>query len=257
MQAKRRCFTLIELLVVIAIIAILAAMLLPVLGRTKETARRVECMNNLRQLVMGFIHYADDYDEMYPQNSCYGPIHGNDGLCNNQFLANANGFFPEYISAPEMFSCSGRGCSTRDASWMIENSRGWDLRDNSIADWQADPNASNMGGIAIGNIGYFQWCYTRISPHHAHGLRPSGIGGWPCNEEDAAIDYPLISDAIALEGPGEREGLPWLVNHYESSTQIAGGNMAYGDGRVIWWSFASCHTDGALWDWAPAYHGHD
>ena len=52
---RKKGFTLIELLVVIAIIGTLLAILFPVLSRTRESARRSECTNNLRSVVMGLI----------------------------------------------------------------------------------------------------------------------------------------------------------------------------------------------------------
>lgn len=60
---RRRGFTLIELLVVIAIIAILAAILFPVFARAREKARQSSCSSNVKQISLGCMMYAQDYDE--------------------------------------------------------------------------------------------------------------------------------------------------------------------------------------------------
>jgi len=65
---RRAGFTLIELLVVIAIIAILAAILFPVFARAREKARQTSCLANIKQVGLGCLMYAADYDSCFPQN---------------------------------------------------------------------------------------------------------------------------------------------------------------------------------------------
>ncbi|HEY4417506.1 MAG TPA: prepilin-type N-terminal cleavage/methylation domain-containing protein [Verrucomicrobiae bacterium] len=65
---RMRAFTLVELLVVIAVIAILAALLLPALGKARQRAQTAGCLNNMKQLQLGYQMYGDDNNDYLPPN---------------------------------------------------------------------------------------------------------------------------------------------------------------------------------------------
>ncbi len=96
-----KAFTLIELLVVIAIIAILAAILFPVFARARENARRSSCMSNLKQIGIGVIQYAQDFDEKYPA----GRMVGGTNKAGAGRGAGWAGPITPYLKSEQVFSC--------------------------------------------------------------------------------------------------------------------------------------------------------
>jgi prepilin-type N-terminal cleavage/methylation domain-containing protein/prepilin-type processing-associated H-X9-DG protein len=108
---KRKGFTLIELLVVIAIIAILAAILFPVFAKAREKARQSSCLSNAKQIMLGVLQYAQDYDETLPYASHWG----------EPTPLNWWQYLDAYVKNTQIFKCPSQNGATDDYGWNYQN----------------------------------------------------------------------------------------------------------------------------------------
>jgi len=211
--AKR--FTLIELLVVVTIIAILAAMLLPALGRARESARRTACAGHQRQLYMALSLYADEGDGL----ALLGYVTNNK---QSQYFIRINS--NEFVGGGRLYQLGYLNEASADLYFCPSRRNEWHTRTGTQNTWP--PNGTGLTRSA--------WGWRTLAP--------------------GAVDWGTATQAnvaAALRASPRVEhlaGKAWFsdLTHHNSALGHhleAGANVAYGDGAVKWQPMSSFQSD--------------
>jgi prepilin-type N-terminal cleavage/methylation domain-containing protein/prepilin-type processing-associated H-X9-DG protein len=213
-RTHRHAFTLIELLVVIAIIAILAALLLPVLSRSKITAQGAQCANDQRQLGLTWMLYAEDNDGriVHPTAWVSGDMTDPFEKTNATLLIDPKvSAFAKYIKTSALYKCPG------DSSVLVRSvSMNWRMNGTIDGGWL-------NGGGAV---------YERFKTISQIRI-PAQIFVTLDERSDTINDANFCVD-MSNTGDVNGEGTPnpyWLVD-YPASYHNGSGEFSFADGHV-------------------------
>ncbi|MCJ8328724.1 MAG: DUF1559 domain-containing protein [Lentisphaeria bacterium] len=238
MHKNKHKFTLIELLVVIAIILILAAMLLPVLGRAREEARKALCKNNLKQQAMAYQLYASEHDGIFPWHAVNSPQwHGTyAGVETNvsNCVADWRGELETYIGDPSIMFCP-TWVYNRNLGMGAAVERWWDDTDSFYPNtgynvYIAFYRFDSCPGNTPGPVSTFQYTHSYDCPSYCTGNVPDGhVGGWKSPRKTHLIFYPTREVWAGGRINGDSGG---NVTGYNGHPD--GNSILLADGHVEW-----------------------
>lgn len=221
-------FTLIELLVTISIIGILAALLLPVLGKAKERARRIQCLSNIRQIGTALQIYADQYHQHLPDCTTNNPPFFGSWWpwdLNTNLVTEL-----ESVGARRnILYCPSNAAMNDDQHWNF---------------WKYHPPDP------IRVVGYvFLLKGGMMIPPNLQRTSALGDGGKALSDTELVVDAVASSDGDYTQIRGK---VMDRTSHLERS-RPAGGNIIFADGHAAWRQFANMQHRipvdvGVVWD---------
>jgi prepilin-type N-terminal cleavage/methylation domain-containing protein/prepilin-type processing-associated H-X9-DG protein len=250
---KKRAFTLIELLVVIAIIAILASILFPVFSRARESARRASCQSNMKQIILAYSMYSQDYDEttvpVYTIGTGAGPITGVGG--------NSNYYWPDilypYVKNNQVFKCPSSdsvisGLTGTDAKYLTVD---YAYNQSNIeGDYVVYDASSESHGVNLAKFGHPATTIVFLEGPLLGGpfLKNSTVvtaypGGFSsdrpiyrASNDQSTLVSSLITGGNLVEGGSTPSGADsaGMFTDRVFRAHFDGANYAFADGHVKW-----------------------
>ncbi|AHF90282.1 N-terminal cleavage protein [Opitutaceae bacterium TAV5] len=208
-----RAFTLIELLTVIAIIGILAAIIIPVTGRVRDSARTAQCVSNIRQITQGCLLYAEDNKGMLPPT--LGTPKSDGSTSTSAWWWE---IYPAYITGSGVFRCPADN-TTQSSSYKATFTRnGKTLANGTVSYGSPGENAFKPLGKSL----------TRLSvPSRTVMFIDYMFNDRRLSETWNADKPHWITDNLAVRSPANNEhpAFPHAGN--------SKANMAFVDGHVV------------------------